>query len=81
VKRLYRIYYSVFDDEAHENLKRILQERYAAKIVDHKSRVHPDFRFIELLLDRPGLEDEIADLVRAVLGVMHVRVDWIDTSR
>ena len=81
MKRLYRIYYSTFDDRAHEEAIKILQEKYGAEVVYHPSRVHPDFRYLELYLDKPGLEDEIAELLRVKLGTQHVKVDWIDTTR
>ena len=81
MKQLYRIYYSVFDSSKHELVLKTLSERYNARVVDHPSRVHPDFHFVELYLDRPGLEEEIQDLVRTLLGVLHVKVDWIDTTR
>jgi len=81
VKRLYRIYYNTFDDELHEKVKNTLKEKYGAEIVDHKSRLHPDFRYLELLLESPGLEDEIRDLIRSLIGSMYVKVDWIDTTK
>ncbi len=81
MKRLYRIYYSVFDPEKHKLVLRTLESQYGVKVVDHPSIVHPDFHFVELLLDKPGLTEEIQDLVRSVLGVLHVKVDWIDTTR
>ena len=80
MRRLYRIYYSVFDDNLHREVIRELEQRYGAKVVDHPSRVLPDFRFVELLLDKPGLEKEIEELVRSKLSVSTVKVDWIDTS-
>ncbi len=81
MKRLYRVYYNTFDDSLHEKVKESLREKYKAEIVDHKSIVHPDFRYIELLLETPGLEEEIRDHVRALIGSMYVKVDWIDTSK
>jgi len=80
-KRLYRVFYSVFDDEVHEKVKALIEERYGVKVVDHPSRVHPDFRYIEVLLEEPGKEDELRDLVSSTAGVMHVKVVWIDTTR
>ena len=81
MRKLYRIYYNTFNEELHQKVKEELRKKYNAEIVDHKSRVHPDFRFIELYLDVPGLEEEIRDLVRSIIGSMYVKVDWIDTSR
>jgi hypothetical protein len=81
VKKLYRVYYNTFDDEAHNEIIREIRERYKAEVLDHPSKVNPDFRFIEIYLDQPGLEEEIASLVRVKVGHVHVKVDWIDTSR
>ncbi len=81
MRRLYRIFYSVFDDSLHEEVKRALKERFGAEIVDHKSRVHPDFRFVELFLEEEGHEEEIRDMVAEIIGNMHVKVMWIDTSK
>ncbi len=81
MKRLYRIFYSVFDDQLHETVKKELEARFKASIVDHKSKVHPDFRYVELFLEEPGHEDEIRDLVSSIIGNMHVKVVWIDTSK
>lgn len=81
MKRLYRIYYNTFDEEAHARVKMELREKYGAEIVEHESRLHPDFRYIELLLETPGLEEEIRDLVRGLIGSMYVKVDWIDTTK
>ncbi len=80
-KRLYRVFYSVFDDSLHEQVKREIASKFGAEIVDHKSRVHPDFRFIEVLVEQPGLEDEIRDIVSNIIGSMHVKVVWIDTTK
>jgi len=81
MRKLYRIYYNTFDDSLHEKVKEVLREKYNAEVVDHKSIVHPDFRFIELYIDQPGLEEEIRDTIRGIIGSMYVKVDWIDTSR
>ncbi len=81
MKKLYRIYYSTYDDNLHEQIVNKLEAKYKTKVVVHKSRVHPDFRFLELFLDEPGKEDEIRDLIVSTLGSEWVKVDWIDTSR
>ncbi|MEB3789624.1 MAG: hypothetical protein GSR72_07015 [Desulfurococcales archaeon] len=81
MKKLYRIYYNTFDADLHEKVKKLLEERYKAKIVEHKSMLHPDFRYLELYVDTPGLEEEISNLVKTILGSIHVKVDWIDTSK
>ena len=80
MRRLYRIYYSVYDDNLHREVVEELKQKYGAQVVDHPSRVLPDFRFVELYLDKPGLEKEIEGLVRSKLSVGSVKVDWIDTS-
>ncbi len=81
MKKLYRIYYNTYDEDLHERVKETLRERYNAEIIEHKSRLHPDFRYIELLLEKPGLEEEISSLVKNIVGSIHVKVDWIDTTR
>ncbi|MEB3806893.1 MAG: hypothetical protein GSR73_05200 [Desulfurococcales archaeon] len=81
MKRLYRIYYNTFSDELHEKVKEALRKKYNAELVDHKSRIHRDFRYVELLLEEPGYEDEIRDLIKGLLGTMYVKVDWIDTTK
>ena len=77
-KRLYRIYYNTYSDEVHERVKRALST--LGNVVDHPSRVHPEFRFVELLVEEPGLEDKIRSLA-AQAGVKNVKVDYIDTTR
>ncbi|MEB3788153.1 MAG: hypothetical protein GSR78_05280 [Desulfurococcales archaeon] len=79
MKRLYRVYYNTFDDEIHERVKREIEERIGGRVVDHPSRVHREFRFIEVYTEDKGREDEIRDLVRSLAGTMYVRVDWIET--
>lgn len=81
MKRLYRVYYNTYSDEKHEEVKRELESRYGARVVDHPSRLLPEFRFIELVLDKPGLGEEIVNIVKEITGSRHVKVDWIDTSR
>jgi len=81
LKRLYRVYYNTYSDEKHREVVRELEARYGAKIVDHPSRILPEFRFVEVYLDRPGAKDEILNIVRRITGSRHVKVDWIDTSK
>lgn len=79
-KRLYRIYYTVFDDKTHRRIVEELEKRYG-KVVEHKSIVHPEFHYLELFNETPGLEDEIASTVKAIAGVMGVKVDWIEIKK
>ena len=79
-KRLYRVYYNTFDDDAHRRVVEELRKRFG-EVVEHESRVHPEFRFVEILNTTPGLEDEIAETVKGVAGVMHVKVDWIEIRK
>jgi len=77
-KKLYRIYYNTYSDEVHESVKEALSS--LGEIVDHPSRVHPEFRFIELLVEEPGLEEKIRELA-AKAGVERLKIDYIDTTR
>lgn len=79
-KRLYRIYYTVFDDNTHRRIVEELEKRYG-KVVEHKSIVHPEFRYLEIFNETPGLEEEIASVVKALAGVMGVKVDWIEIKK
>lgn len=79
-KRLYRVYYTVFDDQVHRKIVEELEKRFG-KVVEHKSIVHPEFRYLELFNETPGLEEEIAATVKAIAGVMGVKVDWIEIKK
>lgn len=79
-KRLYRIYYNIYDDVAHERAIEALRERFG-RVVDHKSRVHPEFRFVEVLVEEPGLEEDIARTIREACGAEDVKVDWIEIRK
>ena len=79
-KRLYRIYYTEFNDEAHLRVLSALRERYGVEPREIRSVVAPEFRFVELPLEKPGLEPELQDLVRSITGSSYVKVDWIDTG-
>lgn len=81
MKKLYRVYYNAYKDEDHKRVIEALRERLGAEIIDHPSRVVPEFRFIEVLLEEPGLEEEIRAIVSSLLGSERVKVDWIDTGR
>ncbi len=78
-KRLYRIYYNTYDDSVHSRVIEALEREFDGRVVDHPSKVVPEFRFVELLVDRPGLEERIRELVSSIAG-SNVKVDWIDTS-
>jgi len=81
MRRLYRIYYNIFDDKIHNEILKEIRESFNAEVIDHPSKVHSDFRFIEVFLDEPGHEDELAGIVKVKAETLHVKVDWIDTSR
>ena len=80
MRRLYRIYYDSFDPRVHRRVLAELRSKYGVEVVDHESRVNPEFHYVELLLEEPGREEEIESLVREVVGSSTVKVDWIDTS-
>ena len=80
MRKLYRVYYTTYDDDAHRKVLEELRKRYG-NVVDKKSRVLQEFRFIEIYIDKEGLGDEIASVVRGIPGVTGVKVDWIDTSK
>ena len=80
-KRLYRVYYTVYDDSVNEKVIRALREKFGVEVVYHKSIVLPEFRYLEVLLDKPGLEEEIKRVVSSLIASERVKVDWIDTTR
>ena len=79
LKRLYRVYYTTYSDDVHKRIIEEIERRYGFKVVEHPSRVHPEFRFIEVYTEREGMEEELAGLVKNIAGTMYVRVDWIST--
>ena len=79
-KRIYRVYYNVYDDEAHSRAVEELRRRFG-RVVDHPSRVHPEFRFVEILVETPGLEEEIARIIRDSARAEGVKVDWIEIRK
>jgi hypothetical protein len=81
-RRLYRVYYTTYSDEKHRRVVEALKSELGAEVVDHPSRVLPEFRFVEVLKPEPGLEGRIRGIVERVLGEREgeVKVDWIDTS-
>ncbi|MGC9071110.1 MAG: hypothetical protein ACP5HK_00205 [Acidilobus sp.] len=80
-KRLYRIYYTTYDDGLNQKVLELLEAKYGVKPRYFRSTLVPEFRFVELPLDREGIVDEIKQLVANAVRSQYVRVDWIDTSR
>lgn len=80
-KKLYRIYYTTYDDNAHARVLELLKSRYGVTPREEKSVVVPEFRFIELPIEQDGLSEEIKALVSEVVRSQYVKVDRIDTSR
>ncbi len=80
MKKLYRIYYTTYFDERHKDVIKKLKECYG-EVIDHPSKVLPEFRFIELIVDKKGLENDIKNLVSSIIESKNVKVDWIDTSK
>jgi len=80
LRRLYRVYYTVYDDSLHEKILEELKKRYG-RVASKPSRVLPEFRFIEIYIDKEGLSGEIASIVESFKGVSGVKVDWIDTTK
>ncbi|MCE4623603.1 MAG: hypothetical protein F7B11_02510 [Caldisphaeraceae archaeon] len=80
-RRLYRIYYTVYDDKVNEIVISSLEKKYGSKVNVINSRLVPEFRALELYLDKKGLSDEIKELVSSIINSKYVRVDYIDTSQ
>ncbi|MDM7275231.1 MAG: hypothetical protein P3X22_003805 [Thermoprotei archaeon] len=81
MRKLYRVYYNTYSDEIHARVLEEVRRRFGVVVIDHPSRVVWGFRFFEVLLEDPGREDEIKDIVSSVSGDVRVKVDWVDTSR
>lgn len=81
MRRLYRIYYDSYSDEEHRRVLEELKRRFGVEVVDHRSSVLPEFRFVELMLQEPNREGEISSLISSILGGRKVKVDWIDATR
>lgn len=81
MRRLYRIYYDSYSDEEHLRVLEELKKRFGAEVIDHKSSLLSEFRFVELLLPEPGRAEEIQSLISSLLGGRRVKVDWIDATR
>ncbi|MCE4608083.1 MAG: hypothetical protein F7B61_03890 [Caldisphaeraceae archaeon] len=80
-RRLYRIYYTVYDDKVNELVISSLEEKYGSKVSVISSKLVPEFRALELYLDKKGLSNEIKELVSSIINSKYVRVDYIDTSQ
>ncbi len=80
-KKLYRIYYTTYDDDVHAKVIELLKSKYGVMPRDEKSVVVPEFRFVELPLDKDGLSEEIKAFVSEVVRSQYVKVDRIDTLR
>jgi len=80
-RRLYRIYYTVYDDKVNEIVISSLEKKYGSKVNVINSKLVPEFRALELYLDKKGLSDEIKELVSSIINSKYVRVDYIDTSQ
>ncbi|MFP3242517.1 hypothetical protein [Caldisphaera sp.] len=80
-KKLYRIYFTEFNDENFKKVVDILKEKYNSQVNIMKSNVIDEFRAIELYLDNDSYLNEIKSLVTSLTGSQYVRVDFIDTSR
>jgi hypothetical protein len=79
-KRLYRIYYTTYDENLHRKVLEALTSRFNVTPREIKSTVLPEFRFLELPLEKEGLEAELRQLVAEIVKSQYVKVDWIDTS-
>jgi len=81
VQKLYRVYYNTYSDELHRRVVEELSRRFGVRVIDYRSRVAVGFRFLEVFLEKPGLEEEIRSIVSSVIGDVRVKVDWVDTGR
>ncbi|AFH42509.1 hypothetical protein IOK49_03390 [Fervidicoccus fontis] len=77
--KAYRIFYTTFYDDDHENVKKKLNELIGIEALDHKSFVK-EFRYLEYRSEslKPGLEEEIRRIAEEVLGKKsYIKVDFI----
>ena len=81
MRKLYRVYYNTYSDELHRRVVEELSRRFGVRVIDYRSRVAVGFRFLEVFLEKPGLEEEIRSIVSSVIGDVRVKVDWVDTGR
>jgi hypothetical protein len=80
VRKLYRVYYNTYSDELHRRVVEELSRRFGVRVIDYGSRVAVGFRFLEVFLEEPGVE-EVRSIVSSVVGDVRVKVDWVDTGR
>ena len=81
MRKLYRVYYNTYSDELHRRVVEELSRRFGVRVIDYRSRVAVGFKFLEVFLEKPGLEEEIRSIVSSVIGDVRVKVDWVDTGR
>ena len=81
MRKLYRVYYNTYSDELHRRVVEELSRRFGVRVIDYRSRVAVGFRFLEVFLEKPGVEEEIRSIVSSVIGDVRVKVDWVDTGR
>lgn len=79
-KKLYRVFYTTYSDEIHEEIKKAVSSRLGVEIIDYPSRVNPEFRFIEVIAREPDKCGEIKSLIDSLLGCDCSKVEWIDTE-
>ncbi|AFZ70456.1 hypothetical protein Calag_0711 [Caldisphaera lagunensis DSM 15908] len=80
-KKLYRIYFTEFDEENFRKIINALEEKYSSQINVIKSNVIDEFRALELYFEKEGYSDEIKNLISSLTGTQYVRVDYIDTTK
>ncbi len=80
-KKLYRIYFTEFDDENFEKVINVLKEKYSSQVNIIKSNVVNEFRALELYLEKEGYSEEIKNLISTLTNSQYVRVDYIDTAK
>lgn len=76
-KRLYRIYYNTYSDDKHRMVIEELKKRFSCEVIDVKSTVLPEFRFLEVIYEADNKSREIEEIVRRIVGTRWVRVDRI----
>lgn len=80
-KKLYRIYFTEFNDNTFNNVVNALKQKYNSEVNIIKSNLIEEFKAIELYFEEEGHSDEIKSLVNSITGSQYVRVDYIDTTK